>query len=183
MAIVPLTRDEVQSTGALPPVCIRCGMDSNQTVPHTFHCTPVWAAVLAIAFGWMGLILVPFATRRMRAEVPVCSDHVMHLRRRSHLLVIGLALAIGLFAALLVLAWRGVLPMNQDGDWVMLVLFGSMISIVIGFLPLAVAQAMGVRALEIRRKSLVLAGVAPRFRDAVFLKRELNAVGLDPVDY
>ena len=57
----------------LPPVCFKCGAHANLRPRNvTFRYVPLWSRVILVISPLIGLIVLAFATKRSRFDLPLC---------------------------------------------------------------------------------------------------------------
>lgn len=172
MADVWLTDRECTVDGRLPPVCVRCGADTDRTVRKTFSWYPPWVNILIVAGLLPWLIVMLLMTKRMTVYAPVCDEH------KNHWLVRGLisngAAILGTLA-LIGLICGGILIADNNAASADFALYGLIagIGLFIPLLIIAVVVSKGTtRATEITDEEIKLTGVADEFVDAVGDERE-----------
>jgi hypothetical protein len=159
-----LFRDEFQET-ALPPVCMRCGAPATVVREKRFTWGPGWLmALLLIGLLCSGplflvaLVLVPFLLRTMRVPIPLCGRH------RNHWIPLNVVLYGGLATfALLISSTITLWAVGGKGELAGGLCFATFLFLGCWLIPAAVLQTYTIRALEITRESITLAGVAKKF--------------------
>jgi hypothetical protein len=173
MAQIRLTRTELQHE-RLPGVCMSCGQQATLYKNKTFSWFPSWVWVLLLCSLWPFLIVALILTKRMNVGVPLCDAHRYHWVKRNLFAILGLLLCAGLcFGGVLV---SDDLDKNGDPalrDTIQSITFGGAgVLFVAWLITICVLQATAIRSVEITDETITLAGVSPRFIDAV--KRQLR---------
>ncbi|WP_165491909.1 hypothetical protein [Egibacter rhizosphaerae] len=167
MTAVRVPRDDFTG-GALPPVCVRTGVDAEATVPSRATRVPLWIWPL-LAFGLIPFFIALFFTLRVvEGSVPLArhhSDEIALLRQAARL---GAAVgALALFVWLLT-------------QWAPFALLG--VAALATALVVWLARRDREPTAALRGEEVVLRGVHPRFRDAVRAQYPSQAAGLRGID-
>lgn len=165
MANVWLTAEECEYPEDLPRVCVVCGADSDTTVAQKMSWYPPYLKVLILAGPLPYLIIVLLLTKRMTVNAPVCEEHKGHWFKHK---LIGIAAALGGFAALFVCMFGGFIVAEQDRDLGWVGVAGTIVGIVFFVVLLVVAVVIShrmVRPLEITEDDIQLTRVSGAFAD------------------
>lgn len=98
-----MARIEIENREAdgedFPRMCIYCGRETENLVPHTFSWMPPWVNICIFA-GLLPWIIVMLVVRKtMRVRVPLCQRHTNHWALRSQYVWVGLGVWFLLFCS------------------------------------------------------------------------------------
>jgi hypothetical protein len=149
----------------LPDLCMKCGAPAMVYKAKTFSWHPGWVYIL-LFFGLLPFIIVAvIMTKRMTVRVPLCEAHKNHWLGRF-LILSGSFLT--LFAGGIALFMASLEP-NRVGprnDISGLICVGFVLGLVVWLILAAILSATAIRATEITKRSITLAGVSSAFVEA-----------------
>jgi len=169
MARVRLPRTSLERS-ELPPVCVICGRAAVANVRKTFNWRPRWlfAASFVRVLLFFTIVAVPFLfiiseaqKRRATVDLPMCQRHRRYWVWRGFwvlaplLVLVVSSLSIGILVLLQVIPFIGL-----DGVVASLVLIFVMWAV-----AAFIAEHSGLRAVEITKDDLILAGAHLVFAD------------------
>jgi hypothetical protein len=169
MARVRLSMKNLQSAD-LPPVCVICGRAADLSLRKTFQWRPqrlftasiVRMLLLCTIVSWPILFVIS-ETRKRRATVdlPICRRHRRYWIWRSFWILAPLLVLVASTLVATVLVLLGVIPLAG--------IYSVVVSLIMIFIVWAVAaliaEQTGLRAIEITRDDLILAGAHAVFAD------------------
>jgi hypothetical protein len=159
LAIIEI-RNREASGESFPPLCARCGADSERSVRQTFSWMPSWVNLL-IFIGLLPWLIVCLVTRKsIRVGMPMCSRHVHHWRNRSLFVWLGL-----LFWTVLVIVFAVVyqdIPADAVSPIVAACILGALTWLMIAL----ILQTKAIRAAEITSYGAEIANVNKQFAEA-----------------
>lgn len=154
------------TTGALPPICAKTGLQTDEKQSVTAVRNNPWAVLGFFLLGIVGLIIALYATRKtLDGAVPREPDPDKVAKRRY--IGLGVAAVSGLF----------LLTLTADSDVALLSLFGFIGIFVAGFIIVGASSSIKVRAeLSKDQQTVTLKDVHPMFADAtrVFLTNSMS---------
>ncbi len=154
-----------QADGKLPMVCMRCGEPAIVVKTKKVSWFPRWVFWLILAhliiFGIVALIM----TRRAKLQAPLCEQHQGHWLFRQ--IFLGLSLVgIVIYAISLIVFFVNAPPQAAD-QFGLFVYVGSMVLVIGWLIAIAIVQSTAIRAAEITKTHILLAGVSEAFVQAV----------------
>lgn len=154
-----------QADGQLPMVCMRCGEPATVVKTKKMSWFPRWVFWLILVHVLIFGIVALIATRRARLQAPFCEQHQGHWPFRQILLGLSLV-GIVLYGIIVVVFFLNAPQRNADlfGPFI---LVGSVVLVVGWLIGFTILQNTGIRAAEITKTHMLLAGVSEAFVQAV----------------
>jgi hypothetical protein len=170
MAKVRLSRREVER-GHLPPVCALTGVPTDDVKRKTFSWMPSWVGLL-ILFGLLPYLIIALIMRKsMTVDLPLVREKHGHWLWRTVFLLIGVSMCVSLLVGGGIMSSGAGRGSSQESVAGVLFALG-----IVGFLAVLIAALVlsqkAIRPTEITDNEITLAGVHPRFRDAIEYDRE-----------
>jgi len=164
VAQIRLTRLEAER-GTLPYLCMRCGSEADVISRRRFTWRPLWARIL------LGVVADFVMTQRMRVQVTLCDQCEGHWRRRTWAVWGGFAAMVfaGIGAMVLAFAVQEAGLAKVPGGLIGIAWLSLALAWLV-FIPFS--DCLILRAVEITKKNITLAGVSPTYVEAVRSARD-----------
>jgi hypothetical protein len=154
-----------QADGHLPMVCMRCGEPATVIKVKKLSVFPRWIFWLIVVHLFLFVIVALIMTRRARLQAPLCDSHQGHWTIRQALQLVSL-IGLVIFGICLVIFFMTVQP-QQAGDLIAVAFIGGFVLLTAWLILVAIVQSSAIRAVEITKTHMLLAGVSDGFVLAV----------------
>jgi hypothetical protein len=154
-----------QADGQLPMVCMRCGEPATLVKTKKMAWFPRWVFLLFLVHLLVLVVVALILTKRARLQAPLCEQHRWHWLVRQ--VFVGLSLlGLAVYVAGLVAFFMNAAPPQAD-QLAPFVILGGMSLFAVWLIAIIVLQSTAIRAAEITKTHILLAGVSEAFVQAV----------------